>query len=157
MYGSGTGQEQTGRCRLGGDDRAAGALPDRLGRAAGTFTVNEVNKAGAVVQIGTWGYDATNHTLTGAPFVQIFSPYLAYSGLDSYMSSAKMAVATKGFSVDDLAAWAAAQTTSRSAAPHIQRDHGGRPGQLLLRDSVDARRCRREKPPPLEHHEGDVG
>ena len=81
-----------------------------LAAPAGTFTVKEVNKAGASVQVGTWTYDATNHALTGAPFVQTFSPYLAYSGQDSYMSSPKMAVAAKGFYVDDLAAWVAART-----------------------------------------------
>ena len=90
-----------------------------LATAATSFTVNEVNKAGTAQQIGTWTYDSTSHTLTGAPFVQTLTstdaqgttlPYVPYSGQDSFASSTKMAVATKGFYIDDLASYVAAAT-----------------------------------------------
>jgi hypothetical protein len=90
--------------------------------SANTFTVNEVNKAGATTQVGTWTYDATNQALVNsgvpAPFVQPLVstdylgnalPYLPFSGQDAYSTNTKMAVAMKGFYIDDLAAWVAAQ------------------------------------------------
>jgi hypothetical protein len=90
--------------------------------AAGSFTVNEVDKAGTTRQVGTWTYDTTGHTLVRngaeASFVQALTsadslgnplPYVPFSGQDAFMSTTKMAVATKGFYVDDLAGWVAAQ------------------------------------------------
>ena len=86
--------------------------------ASTSFTVNEVNKAGQTVQIGTWSYDAPNQMFTGAPFVQALTStgsqgealgYVTFSGQDSNYATTKLAVATKGFYIDDLAAWVAAQ------------------------------------------------
>jgi hypothetical protein len=86
--------------------------------ASTSFTVNEVDKAGNTVRIGTWTYDAANHTLVDAPFVQSSMtstdaqgdtlPYVPYSGTDA-MPANKLAAATRGIYLDDLAAWVAAQ------------------------------------------------
>jgi hypothetical protein len=86
---------------------------------APSFTVSEVDKAGRTVTVGTWSYSATDHTLAGAPFVRSLTstdrqgkllPYVPYSGQDAYPSDTKMAVATRGFYLDDLATWVAGKT-----------------------------------------------
>jgi hypothetical protein len=89
-----------------------------LATASASFTVNEVDKAGNTVQVGSWPFDSANHTLVGAPFVQSSMtstdaqgdtlPYVPYSGTDA-MPANKLAAATSGIYLDDLAAWVAAQ------------------------------------------------